>query len=176
MTTVNIRFRIPEQTLRLERSRRPATMSRDDLEWIFGGEVDFVDVESHRLLLSLEVPLLGFAKDLSQLVGQFRADGSYQISDRYGSYRLIVTLKKNSVNVSDVATSQMLEAEASQLIYAIGDFAQSLRDSLTRLFPELNANPEFDRLSREIADRFLADQRATESLRPLGWRNERDKR
>lgn len=157
MTTVNIRFRIPEQTLRLERGRSPAAMSRDDLEWVFGGEVDFVDAESQQPLLSLEVPLLGFAEDLSRLIGQLRADGCYEIPDRYGSYRLIVTVKENGINVRDVATDRAFEAEGSQLISAVGDFAKSLRDSLTQLFPELSANPEFNRISREITDRFLAD-------------------
>src|SRR5215470_5512018 len=103
MTTITIRFRIPEQTIRLERGRNPATMSGDDLEWVFGGEVDFADAESQRLLLSLEVPLLGFAEDLAGLVGQLNADGSYEIPDRYGSYRLIVTVHENEVNVHEVA-------------------------------------------------------------------------
>jgi len=60
-------------------------MSNDDLEWVFGGEVDFVDAETQQPLLSLEVPLLGFADDLSHLVSQLRTDGSYDIPDRYGS-------------------------------------------------------------------------------------------
>jgi len=157
MTTINIRFRIPEQTLRLERSRNPEAMSRDDLEWVFGGEVDFVGAETQQPLLSLEVPLLGFAEDLSELVAQLRKDGSYETPDRYGSYRLIVTANENGVNVSDAATGRMFEAEASQLISAMADFAKGLRDSLTQLFPELNANPEFNRIFQEITDGFLAD-------------------
>jgi hypothetical protein len=133
-------------------------MSRDDLEWVFGGEVDFVDAESQQLLLSLEVPLLGFAGDLSRFTDQIRADGCYEIPDRYGSYRLIVTVKENGVNVRDLGTDQAFEAEGNQLISAIGDFSKSLSDSLTQLFPELRANPEFNSISQEISDRFSADQ------------------
>lgn len=133
-------------------------MSRDDLEWVFGGEVNFVDAESQQPLLSLEVPLLGFAGDLSRFTGQIRADGCYEIPDRYGSYRLIVTVKENGVNVRDVATDRAFEAEGNQLISAIVEFAKSLSDSLTQLFPELRANPEFNSISQEISDRFSADQ------------------
>jgi hypothetical protein len=131
-------------------------MSGDDLEWVFGGEVDFTGAESQQLLLSLEVPLLGFAEDLAGLVGQLHADGSYEIPDRYGSYRLVVTVHENEVSVHDVAGAGAFQAERSQLMSAIGDFTESLKASLIQLFPELSANPEFDRLSQEINDRLSA--------------------
>jgi hypothetical protein len=131
-------------------------MSRDDLEWVFGGEVDFVEAESKQPLLSLEVPLLGFAGDLSRFTGQIRSNGRYEIPDRYGSYRLIVTVKENCVNVRDA--DRAFEAEGSQLTSAIREFFKSLSERLTQLFPELRANPEFNSISREISDRFSADQ------------------
>ncbi|HKD26404.1 MAG TPA: hypothetical protein VKC66_10945 [Xanthobacteraceae bacterium] len=127
-------------------------MSRDDLEWVFGGEVDFADAESQQPLLSLEVPLLGFARDLAGLVGQLHADGRFEIPDRYGSYRLIVTVQENEVNVRDVARDGAFQVERSQLESAIGDFAESLKDSLIQLFPELSTNPEFSKLYQEISD------------------------
>jgi len=130
-------------------------MSRDDLEWVSGGEVDFVDAESKQPLLSLEVPLLGFAGDLSRFTGQIRSNGCYEIPDRYGSYRLIVTVKENGVNVRDA--DRAFEAEGSQLTSAIRAFTKSVSERLTRLFPELRTNPEFHSISREISDRFSAD-------------------
>ena len=87
-----------------------------------------------------------------------------------------MTVKENGVNVGDVATGRMFEAEGSQLMSAIEDFAKALRVGLTQLFPELNANPEFNRISLQITDRFLADRSATESLHRLGWQAGRDDR
>jgi hypothetical protein len=127
-------------------------MSEDDLEWVFGGEVDFADAESQQPLLSLEVPLLGFAGDLARLVGQLQVDGSCEIPDRYGSYRLIVTVHENKVNVRDVARGGAFQAERSQLMSAIGGFVESLKDSLIQLFPELSLNPEFNRLYQNISN------------------------
>jgi hypothetical protein len=152
MTVLEIAFRIPEETVRLEGERCPATMSLDDLEWCFAGEVDFVDSQSQRLLLSLDVCLLGFAGDLSGIVKQLRADGRYEIPDRYGTYLLEFTIEGGDVHVGN--GGHVFTAQSRQVTAALRHFWESLTTKLVYLFPGLQRNPDFSRLCHQISDRL----------------------
>jgi hypothetical protein len=134
-------------------------MSRNDIEWCFGGEVDFADLRSGDLLLSLEAPLVGFAEDLSQAVERLHRDGDYEIPDRYGSYRLLLAAEANTVTVSEVATGRTFAAELDQFISTMSNFAGRLVNSLLQLFPELDTNAAFNSIWQDIDDRLSAARR-----------------
>ena len=152
MAIIEIGFRIPEETVRLESERCPATMTLDDLEWCFGGEVDFVDGQSRQLLLSLDVCLLGFTHDLSKIIEQLHTDGRYDMPDRYGTYLLDFTVQGRDVHVGN--GGHAFTAESRQFITALRHFWESLKTKLVRHFPGLRQNPAFSWLCQDLDERF----------------------
>ncbi len=150
-----IKSEYPESSIREERKRRSIkTMDSMTLMRLFSGMITFIEEPSSKTLLYFDdFPIMGFAVNFAEMFNYFLLGRKeYSFDDFDGGDSVTLTqMTESTIKIEGPSRGDVLEVESSMLKKAYSRWISHMLPETIKLFPELNDNPEFRKLSNFIS-------------------------